>query len=197
MKINSQVLSSQTIELERDQVSILGPKLELHNCTVISETDGQGMVFAGLRMHGGIFDQKQALRDFHFRGVHFLRVRFMGKYIGCDFGDWEDMDRSSVSECDFSSARLQDCRLLNCDMKRIFIPKWPCFCLLDPAEARDFVISQQWPKKIGLILDIYTDSDRECVAVFGDASEWAKKSGLPMSEIRELLQTIPGLHIVD
>ncbi|NRS50825.1 hypothetical protein [Brevibacillus sp. HB2.2] len=195
--MNSQMLSSQTIELERDQVSILGPKLELHNCTVISETDGRGMVYAGLRMHGGIFDQKQALRDFHFQGVHFLRVRFMGKYIGCDFGDWEDMDRSSVSECDFSSARLQDCRLLNCDMKGILIPKWPCFCLLNPAEARDFVISQQWPKKIGLTLDIYTDSDRECVAIIGDASVLAKESGLSLSEIRALLQIIPGVNIVD
>ncbi|TQR34816.1 hypothetical protein [Brevibacillus brevis] len=96
-----------------------------------------------------------------------------------------------------SSARLQDCRLLNCDMKGILIPKWPCFCLLNPAEARDFVISQQWPKKIGLTLDIYTDSDRECVAIFGDASVLAKESGLPLSEIRALLQIIPGVNIVD
>ncbi|MFD7522203.1 hypothetical protein [Paenibacillus chitinolyticus] len=86
---------------------------------------------------------------------------------------------------------------MNRDMKGILIPKWPCFSLFNPAEARDFVISQQWPKKMGLILDIYTDSDRECVAVFCDAGVLAKESGLPMSEIRELLQTIPGLHIVD
>ncbi|MFM9281823.1 MerR family transcriptional regulator [Paenibacillus jiagnxiensis] len=107
------------------------------------------------------------------------------------------MDRSSVSECDFSSASLHECRLLNCDMKGILIPKWPCFCLLDPAEARDFVVSQQLPKKMGLILDIYTDTDRECVAIIGDASALAKESGLPLSEIRALLQTIPGLNIVD
>lgn len=49
----------------------------------------------------------------------------------------------------------------------------------------------------GLTLDIYTDSDRECVAIIGDASELAKKSRLPLSEIRALLQTIPGLNIVD
>lgn len=195
--MNFQVLSSQTIELERDQVSILGPKLELHDCNVISEADGRGMAFPGLRMHGGVFDQKKALRDFHFQGVHFLHVRFMGKYIGCDFGDWEDMDRSSVSECDFSSARLQDCRFLNCDMEGVLIPKWPCFCLFHPAEARDFVISQQWPNKIGLTLDIYTDSDLECVAVLGDAGVLAKENGLTLSEIRGLLQRIPGLTIVD
>lgn len=29
-----QVLSSQTIELERNRVSILGPNLEMHDCTV-------------------------------------------------------------------------------------------------------------------------------------------------------------------
>ncbi|MFM9281824.1 hypothetical protein [Paenibacillus jiagnxiensis] len=71
MKMDFQALSGQTIELERDQVSILGPKLELHDCTVISETDGKGMVFAGLRMYGGIFGQKQALENFHFQGAFF------------------------------------------------------------------------------------------------------------------------------
>ncbi|MFB0844124.1 hypothetical protein [Paenibacillus oleatilyticus] len=195
--MNIQVLSSQTIELERNRVSILGPNLEMHDCTVISEADGKGLTFVGLRMHGGVFHQKRALKDFHFQGAHFSRVRFMGNYLGCDFGDWDDINRSSVSECDFSSARMHECRLLNCDMKRIHIPKWPCFCLSNPAEARDFVNSQSWPKKIGLILDIYTDEDRECVATFGDASVLAKESGLPLSEVRSLLMVIPGIHIID
>lgn len=60
----------------------MGPKLELHDCTVISETDGRRMVFAGLRMYGGIFNQKQALKNFHFQGARFLRVRLVGKYSG-------------------------------------------------------------------------------------------------------------------
>ncbi|MCM3270310.1 hypothetical protein [Paenibacillus elgii] len=195
--MNNQVLSSQTIQLERNQVSFLGPNLEMHDCTVISEADTKGLTFVGLRMHGGIFHQKRALKDFHFQGAHFSRVRFMGNYLGCDFGDWDDINRSSVSECDFSSARMHGCRLLNCDMKGIHIPKWPCFCFSNPAEARDFVNSRSWPKKIGLILDIFTDEDRECVATFGDASVLAKESGLPLSEVRSLLMVIPGIHIID
>lgn len=75
------------------------------------------------------------------------------------------------------------------------MPPWPYFCLSDPAKARGFVMSKSWPKSMGLTLDIYTDTDPECVAIVANASVIADKNKLSLDEVRALLEGIPGLEI--
>ncbi|MDO3526556.1 hypothetical protein ACNRBH_25555 [Ralstonia pseudosolanacearum] len=153
------------------------------------------MVFSGVVMIGGVFDQKIRLEDFPFQKIHFSKVTFKGEYFGCDFGDWDDVNVSSVSDCDFSEARMHGCRFLNAEMTGIVMPPWPCFCLNDPSKARDFVMSKPWPKSMGLTLDIYTDTDPECVAIVADASVMADKDKISLDEVRALLKDIPGMRI--
>lgn len=188
-------LFDQVVDLAEDEVSVLGPDLELNDCSVVSHADTRGIAFAGVVMVGGVFDQKIRLENFPFQNAHFSKVKFKGEYFGCDFGDWDDVRISSISGCDFSEARLHGCRFLNADMKGIVTPPWPCFCLRDPSKARDFVMSKSWPKSMGLTLDIYTDTDPECAAIVANASVIADKDKLSLDEVRALLEGIPGLEI--
>ncbi|MEF9416026.1 MULTISPECIES: hypothetical protein [Ralstonia solanacearum species complex] len=185
----------QIVWLGGGLVNVLGPKLEFNNCSVNSKADARGMVFSDVVMIGGVFDQKIRLEDFPFQKIHFSKVTFKGEYFGCDFGDWDDVNVSSVSDCDFSEARMHGCRFLNTEMAGIVMPPWPCFCLNDPSKARDFVMSKPWPKSMGLTLDIYTDTDPECVAIVADASVMADKDKISLDEVRALLKDIPGMRI--
>lgn len=195
MNIDYTELFEKEITLAADEVNCLGPQLVLENCTIRSACDHDTLKIVGLQMSGGNFIQHKRLTNFQFDGAQFIDVKFSGNFIGCDFGDWETSDRSSVSGCDFSDAVLDACRFLNCDMQGILLPEWPCFTILHPWEARSVVLSRNWPRELGITLDVYTDNDPECVAACGNAEIHAKKNQISLDECRKLLMLLPGLKI--
>lgn len=195
MNISNKSLSGAVVNLDDEQVNVLGPGLVLTNCEVVSDCAGEAIVIAGLRMTGGKFEQRRTLSNFHFEHAHFEAVSFSGTYVGCDFGDWNSVEASSIAGCDFSNAHLDGCRFLNCNTSSIGFPVWPCFTILNPSKALEYVSSNEWPAKIGLMLKIYTDVDPECVAVCGDAARIAKKGGTSLGELKGMLEGIPGMRI--
>ncbi len=197
MKFKNQHLSQQEISLSDDEVNTLGPELVLEDCSVVSSCTAEAIVIAGVRMKGGVFDQRLPLSNYHFERAHFERVSFIGSYSGCDFGDWDSEQKSSIVDCDFTNARLDGSRFLRCKTETIRFPKWPCFTIVNPRSARQYVISQNWPGRVGTTLDIYTDADSECVAITGDAERIAKKNKLSVTDFRNLLIKIPGILIID
>lgn len=137
------------------------------------------------------------MRDYQFRRVHFDGVKLVGTFIGCDFGSWDSADIGSIANCDFTDAVLDGCRFLNADVQSIELPRWPCFAIGNPAEAREYVMRTEWPARTRITLDVYTDVDPECSASLGDAARMAKQAGLSLEDIRQLLLAIPGIRIRD
>jgi hypothetical protein len=197
MKFNNQHLSQQEIVLTDDEVNVLGPELALEDCLISSSCTAEALVIAGLRMKGGVFDQRSHLSNYHFERAHFDGVSFVGSYAGCDFGDWDSDQKSSIVNCDFTNARLDGCRFLRCKPETIRFPKWPCFTIVNPGAARQHVLSQSWPGRVGSTLGIYTDADSECVAITGDAERIANKNMLLLPDFRGLLMKIPGILITE
>jgi hypothetical protein len=195
MKLKDTHISNEKIILAGEDIPSLGPNLVLENCEVVSnETE---LIFAGFKMIGGQFVQQVPLEDHRFKFGHFSGVKFSGIFSGCDFGDWESNERSSIENCDFSGAMLDGCRFLNCEVETLVLPKWPCFTLVNPSGTRKFVQSKEWPAKIASYLDFCTDEDPECVAVCDDAARVAKKNSLSLSEFRDILLTVPSIKIID
>jgi len=198
MKIRNAKFSHERLFLSNVEVNALGPDLELEHCEIFSDCVWKSLLISGMRMTGGRFvQQDRTLSDFHFENVHFRGVGFSGNFSGCDFGDWDSLKKSSIADCDFSAARLDGCRFLNCDIDTIELPRWPCFTIVGLGDARDFVSGYQWPGKVGITLDVYTDNDPECVAICGDAQRMAKPSGIVLEDLRASLQLIPGIRIID
>lgn len=191
-------LSHERLFLSNVEVNALGPGLELEHCEIFSDCVWKSLLISGMGMTGGRFvQQDRTLSDFHFENVHFRGVGFSGNFSGWDFGDWDSLEKSSITDCDFSAARLDGCRFLNCDIDTIVLPRWPCFTIVGLADARDFVLGYQWPGKVGIALDVYTDNDPECLAICGDAQRMAKASGIVLEHMRASLQLIPGVRIID
>lgn len=198
MKIRAITISNERVLLSNVEVNQLGPDLVLEECEVFSNCEEKALVMSGVRMRGGRFvQQDRDLVDCQFDRVHFDGVKFVGRFIGCDFGDWDSTDKASIARCDFTDAVLDDCRFLNCDVETLALPKWPCFAIVNPAEARDFVMGNAWPAKTRITLDVYTDVDPECTASLGDASRMAKRDGIALEDLRERLLAIPGIRIRD
>lgn len=197
MNLRNQNLSRQKVVLTDNEVNVLGPDLILDECSVCSECSAEALVIAGLRMNGGVFEQKSPLSNFHFERAHLDGVSFFGSYSGCDFGDWDTDQNSSIANANFANARLDGCRFLNCDARTILFPRWPCFTIIDPSAARQFVMLQAWPGRLGGVLDLYTDQDPECMAITGDAERIAKKYGLSLLDLKKSLETIPGILLDD
>jgi len=197
MKLHHATYTEEDIKLSNTVINSLGPELHLEKCIVESACEQRALFISGLKMIGGKFAQISPLTNFQFEHVYFSKVKFSGNFIGCDFGDWENPQFPLVEECDFTEAMLDGCRFLNCDVQNISFPKWPCFTLLNPGAARSVALSRQWPSKVGVVLDIYTDNDPECVAVSGNAQRLAEKNALTLDDFRQLLMTLPGIKIND
>lgn len=161
MELKNQNLTQQKIILTDEKVNILGPYLEMNRCQIMSDCKAKALLIIGFKMKGGVFEQSRTLSNFHFENAHFDNVLFKGDYAGCDFGDWDLEERSSIMNCDFSLALLDGCRFLRCDPESIQFPKWPCFTIINPSAVRQYVLSQRWPDGVGRLLDIYTDVDPE------------------------------------
>lgn len=195
MKLSNATLTGEQVELTDREVNVLGPDLELRDCTVTSMASAKALVIAGLRMFGGSFHQSRPLRNFHFERAHFHGVAFVGRFEGCDFGDWESPPKGSIANCNFSAANLDGCRFLSCEPNTLVLPHWPNFTIIYPAEAHDAVISQQWPAKVGYTMGIYTDVDPECVAVTGDAKRIAEKNGVSLNELEAIFKRVPNIRL--
>ncbi|MFZ6643639.1 hypothetical protein ACO0LL_28205 [Undibacterium sp. TC4M20W] len=128
----------QVITLEPNVDYFLGPNLRLLNCKIVSNAIARNIFFSGVEMTEGFFEQGPRLENFHFEKAHFNKVKFCGDFAGCDFGDWDNSDKSSIVNCDFVDANMNDCRFLNTDMRTISLPAWPHFSLHSPVDARDF-----------------------------------------------------------
>jgi len=194
MELQHTVLSHQRILLNNIEMNMLGPDLRLEQCNVISDTVAKGLIFAGFSMTGGTFEQRRPLCNFHFKRAHFQGVTFSGVYVGCDFGGWEPTEMASIENCNFIDATLDGCRFLNCDTKTIKFAGWPCFTIHNPNMAREYVSSQKWPAKVGIVLDVYTNMDHECVAICGNAASISKKNGVSLDDLRIMLAKIPNIQ---
>jgi hypothetical protein len=197
MKFKHIKLVGECISLSDDAVNFLGPELTLQDCIVNSDCSGRAISESGVRMYGGCFSQLRPLHNHAFERAHFNGVKFSGAFVGCDFGNWDSLEIGSIENCDFSEALLDGCRFLRCNPETIIFPQWPYFTILNPSNARDFVLSQNWPKKFLIKLDIYTDVDPECVACVGDAIRLSKDCQLELSEMKKLLMSVPSIFKVN
>ncbi|AVR97156.1 hypothetical protein [Pseudoduganella armeniaca] len=198
MKLKAITMTRERVLLSNVEVNQLGPELVFEECDIYSDCQSKALVMSGVRMIGGrFFQQDRALADHQFSRVHFNGVRFFGTFIGCDFGNWDSNDIGSMANCDFTEAVLDSSRFLNVDVQSIKLPRWPCFTIVNPAEAREFVMGNKWSAKTRIALDVYTDVDPECTASLGDASRMAKQDGIALEDLRERLLAIPGIRIRD
>ena len=153
VRIADKVIENERLELtDKNSLYFLGPNLSLKNCTVILKVSARNLIIIGARFIDCTFEVKQELKNHQQWVAASLRgCRFKGRLLGCDFGHWPEYSdlpgyqHGFIEDCDFTEARMDDCRIMGCDPTTIRFPKWPCFTLLDPIGRAQELNRVPWP----------------------------------------------------
>ncbi len=195
VNLENRVLEGERLELNPGVVYFLGPDLTLKNCTLILRVSARNMVIPQARFIGCTFDVKKELKNFRWEHALLEGCRFTGRLGGNDFGRWPNSSRpGDIRGCDFSAAQLDGCRFLECDVRTLRFPPWPCFTVLDPVRRYHELRALQWPGDIGRIeVAGFAEDPPSTVAVTFAAPALAKRSGTTPEAIRDTLAKLDGV----
>jgi hypothetical protein len=148
-----QQLENERLELtDKGSMYFLGHNLTLKNCTLVLKVPARQLFIHGVRFIDCTFEVKQELKNYQqWIGASLKGCRFKGRLWGCDFGYWPEYGSDpeyqlgSIEDCDFTEARLDGCRIMECDPATLRFPRWPCFTILDPIRRSRELNSVQWP----------------------------------------------------
>ena len=115
IQFSDQVIVGERLVLDsKTELYYLGHNLTLRNCTVVMRVVTRALVIARVHFIDCFIDVKQELRDFSWTHASLKGCRFKGRLLGADFGYWRGSaatwEEASISDCDFSGARLDCCR---------------------------------------------------------------------------------------
>ncbi|WP_241758827.1 pentapeptide repeat-containing protein [Pyxidicoccus parkwayensis] len=194
--------SDTTIEDERlkldsnEHLYYLGHHLTLRRCHLIIKVPRRALVIFRTQLIDCTIDVKKELKGFRWEGVILKGCQFSGAMTGNDFGRWpyaEQPELGSIEDCDFTNARLDACRFINCDLSRVKLPSWPCFSILSPAGRKNELLAHQWPGTMHITVDAFTEGPAETAAVTYFAPAVAKRNDTTPEAIRAVLDTLPGV----
>ncbi|MCP3166056.1 hypothetical protein [Myxococcus qinghaiensis] len=196
---NREIQGERLVLNSKTDLYYLGHDLTLRNCTVIIRVPARGLVISKVRFIDCVIEVKQELKNFRWNRASLKGCRFTGKMTGNDFGRWPFDEEAvqalgGIEDCDFSGARLNACRFLNCDVDTLKLPSWPCFTFLDPTRRRQELLAAPWPGTSRIVAEVLVDSPPETVAATDSAPAVAKRFGTTEEALRDVLQTLDGVR---
>jgi len=189
---DTEIVGQQLVLDSKDELYYLGHNLTLRSCTIVVRVAARALVVAKVRFVDCVIDVKRELRNFSWRHASLVGCRFRGRITGSDFGYWPDgspWEHASISDCDFSSARLNYCRFHRCDTRTMKFPRWPCFPILDPIENGWKLRGGEWPGIFGrIVIEGLHDHPASTVALTFHAPSVAKLYNTTAEELREVIE---------
>jgi hypothetical protein len=155
--IENKEVKNERLELtDKEAHYFLGPNLTLRNCTIILKVSARRLFIEQASFIDCSFEVKQELVN-HQQWIRasLKGCRFKGRLSGCDFGHWPEYGNEpeyqmgAIEDCDFTEARLDECRFHGDNPRTLRFPKWPCFTLLDPVRRADELRNLKWPDRFG------------------------------------------------
>ncbi|MBM7115727.1 hypothetical protein [Archangium primigenium] len=190
-------IENERLELtDKEAHYFLGPNLSMLSCTLVLKVSARRLFFDGARFINCTFEVKQELKNHQQWVAASLKgCRFKGKLTGCDFGYWPEYSslpgyqHGFIEDCDFTEARLDACRIMECDPSTIRFPKWPCFTILNPIERAAELRSVKWPGRYGSVVvdELHTHPART-KALTDHAPTVAKRLGTTPEELRAVIE---------
>ncbi|HZH14928.1 MAG TPA: hypothetical protein VE057_11295 [Archangium sp.] len=162
-------LENERLELtDKGTLYFLGRNLTLTNCTLVLKVAASNLFIRDVRFINCTFEVKQELKNYQqWIRASLKGCRFKGRLSGCDFGHWPEYGNEpeyqlgAIEDCDFSEARLDECRFHGDDPRTLQFPKWPCFTLLEPIRRAAELRNLKWPERFGRSLVSLLDQSPE------------------------------------
>ncbi|HYO53861.1 pentapeptide repeat-containing protein [Archangium sp.] len=171
----------------------LGPNLTLRRCTVVTRVSARWLHILPTHFIDCTIEVKQELKNFPWVRASLKGCRFKGRMTSCDFGPWRDYtegwEHGAVEDCDFTEARLSNCRFHGCDMRTLRLPPWPCFTILDPIGRLRELNSVEWPEQFGsIIIENFYKHPPSTVALTYHAPTVAKRYETTEEELKAVIE---------
>ncbi|MBZ4423403.1 hypothetical protein [Myxococcus sp. RHSTA-1-4] len=199
IQFSDREIEDERLELNsKTELYYLGHHLTLRRCNLVIKVPARALVIARVQLIDCTIDVKRALTDFRWEKAFLKGCRFTGTMIGNDFGRWpyaEHPELGGIEDCDFTGARLEACRFVDCDVSTLKFPSWPCFTLLDPVRRKDELLAAPWPGTSRLMVESLLKSPPQTVATTDFAPAVAKDYGTTEEAIRAVLEQLDGVKL--
>jgi hypothetical protein len=196
LNIEHRDIENERLEINAGDIGFLGPNLTLRKCTLVLRVATRNLILIGPRLIDCTIEVKRELKNLRWCKAFLKGCRFTGTMTGSDFGRWpydENLERGGIEDCDFTDARLDACRFIDCDPSTLKFPSWPCFTILDPMRRNNELLALPWPGTTRIMMESFLMSPPQTVAVTGSATALAKRYGTTEEAIRAVLDTLDGV----
>jgi hypothetical protein len=193
---NQEIVDERLVLDSATELYYLGHNLTLRNCTLIIKVPTRALVISRTRLIDCSIEAKRELKNFFWYHAHLQGCRFTGRFNGNDFGSWPDTPaEGSIEDCDFTGAHVDATRFLECNIRTIRLPPWPCFTIFDPARRWQELSALPWPSKIGrIVIAGFAENPPTTAAITYSATGLAKRHGTTPDAIRAVLEKMNGVH---
>lgn len=191
-------MKGERLELtDKNALYFIGPDVKLTDCTIVSKIAARNLLIrGGVQFVNCTFEVKQELKNHQDWITASLKgCRFKGRLSGCDFGFWPEYNRDpeyqlgAIEDCDFSEARLDGCRFMDCDPSTLRLPGWPCFTILDPIARAPELLRVKWPGIVGdVVIEDLARQPARTKAVTLYAPAVAKQLETTPEELRAVIE---------
>jgi len=162
---------------------------DAEHCEVLLEK-GSTLLMAGAEFrHCRIVSRSS--KPSHADGARFVDCAFEGVFEAWQFGGRSE--GTSVAQCDFSQAELNDCELSGCDPRALTFRGFPCIVVLEPERNKGRILGAPWPKtaKSQIYSTTLVRSRRfPCAAVVIDAVQAARWIGTDPERLRLVAEAL-------
>jgi hypothetical protein len=195
VNLEEKELENERLELGAGTIYFLGPRLTLRNCALVLRVPARNLIIPEARFLQCTIDVKKELKNFHWEHAILKGCRFTGRLTSNDFGRWPYSERApgSIEDCDFTEARLDECRFVGCDIHTLKLPSWPCFTLLEPARRSRELSAIAWPGTMGIAINGFARYPESTAAITYWAPSVAKWAGTTVVEIRTVIERLDGV----
>jgi len=186
---------------DREQIYHVALGSEFRGCRIDIALSTRSLLMTHVKFIDCALHFKRQINNLSFCHVYLEKCQLKGRLFGCEFGRRVDDDpdnplyypEAGIVDTDLSAARLDGCRFISCDMSTIKLPRWPCFTVLDPEAVREQALKLPWPGKTYRIPEDWDEEPPGTVAVTDDARRICKSDGVTESELRAVVEQIPGV----
>jgi hypothetical protein len=196
VNLEDREIENERIELDSGVIYFLGPNLTLKNCTLVLRVPSRDLIIPQARLIGCTIEVRKELKNFRWEHAALEGCRFTGRLSSNDFGRWPSSVEApgSITDCDFTEARLDECRFVGCDVSTLQLPSWPCFTILEPARRAYELTAIEWPGQLGIAIKGFLKYPESTVAITYWAPAVAKWAGTREENIRAVLEKLNGVR---
>lgn len=193
---DQEIVNERLILDSATELYYLGHNLTLRNCILVIRVPARALVIARTRFIDCTIEVKRQLNTFRWQSAFLKGCRFKGRFSGNDFGSWPDTrTEGGIEDCDFTEAHLDGCRFLECDVRTIRFPRWPCFTLFETGRRAPELGAVPWPGAKGPIIGrVLAQTPPETQALSYSAPDLAKFCGTTPEAIKGVLENLDGVY---